>query len=82
MALGATNRSYPGGQLRCHHPGRWQEKKKNRGYDRPQSGAMVAQLRLGARTSATSARGNREVTVGHALSTPTIVIAPQNVGRS
>jgi hypothetical protein len=40
------------------------------------------QLRLGAGTSATSAHGNREVTVGHALSTPTVAIAPRNAGRS
>jgi hypothetical protein len=30
------------------------------------------QLRLGAGTSTTSAHGNREVTVGHALSIPTV----------
>jgi hypothetical protein len=40
------------------------------------------QLRLGAGTSAASAHGNREVTVGHALSTPTVAIAPRNAERS
>jgi hypothetical protein len=28
MALGATDQSYPDGRLRCHHPGRWQEKEE------------------------------------------------------
>jgi hypothetical protein len=40
------------------------------------------QLRLGAGTSAASAHGNREVIVGHALSTPTVAIAPRNAERS
>jgi hypothetical protein len=40
------------------------------------------QLRLGAGTSAASAHGNREVTVGHALSTPTVATAPRNAERS
>jgi hypothetical protein len=40
------------------------------------------QLRLGAGRNAASAPGNREVTVGHALSTPTLAIAPQSAGRS
>jgi hypothetical protein len=42
MALGTADRSYPDGRLRCRHPGRWKKKKKNRGHDRPQSGALVA----------------------------------------
>jgi hypothetical protein len=41
-----------------------------------------SQLRLGAETSAASAHRNREVTVGHALSIPTVAIAPQNAERS
>jgi hypothetical protein len=40
------------------------------------------QLRLGAGTSAASAHGNREVTVGHALSIPTVAIVPRNAERS
>jgi hypothetical protein len=40
------------------------------------------QLRLGVGTSAASARDNREVTVGHALSIPTVAIAPRNAERS
>jgi hypothetical protein len=40
------------------------------------------QLRLGAGTIATSAHGNRKVTVGHALSIPTVATAPWNAGRS
>jgi hypothetical protein len=40
------------------------------------------QLRLGAGTSATSAHGHREATVGHALCTPTVATAPRNATRS
>jgi hypothetical protein len=42
------------------------------------------QLRLGAGTSASAAsvHDNKEVTVGHALSTPTVAIAPRNAERS
>jgi hypothetical protein len=40
------------------------------------------QLRLGAGMSAASATGNREVTVGRVLSTPTVAVAPQNAERS
>jgi hypothetical protein len=40
------------------------------------------QLRLGAGMSAVSAPSNREVTVGRALSTPTVATAPRNAGRS
>jgi hypothetical protein len=40
------------------------------------------QLRLGAGTSVASAHGNREVTVGHALSIPTVGTAPRNAERS
>jgi hypothetical protein len=40
------------------------------------------QLRLGAGTSAASAHDNREVTVGHALSIPTVATAPRNAERS
>jgi hypothetical protein len=40
------------------------------------------QLRLGAGMSAASAHGDKEVIVGHALSTPTVDIAPQNAERS
>jgi hypothetical protein len=42
----------------------------------------LPQLRLGAGTSATSAHGNREVTVGHALSIPTVATVPRNAERS
>jgi hypothetical protein len=35
-------------------------------------------LRLGAGTSVASAHDNREVTVGHALSIPTVATAPRN----
>jgi hypothetical protein len=55
MALGAANWSYPDGRLRCHHPGRWQKKKKNRGHDKPQSGAPVA----AAATRGRDERGKR-----------------------
>jgi hypothetical protein len=41
-----------------------------------------SQLRLGAETSVASAHGHREATVGHALCTPTVATAPQNVARS
>jgi hypothetical protein len=41
-----------------------------------------SQLRLGAETSATSARDRRGVTAAHALYTPTVAIAPQSVARS
>jgi hypothetical protein len=41
-----------------------------------------SQLRLGAGTSAASAHGHREATVGHALCTPTVATAPQNAARS
>jgi hypothetical protein len=59
------------------------KKKKNRGHDKPQSGAPVAaQLRLGAGTSAAGTHGNKEATVGHALSTPIVAIAPRNAERS
>jgi hypothetical protein len=37
-----------------------------------------SQLRLGARTSATSAHDHMEATVGHALCTPTVATAPRN----
>jgi hypothetical protein len=40
------------------------------------------QLRLRDGTSTRSAHGNREVTVGHALSIPTVATAPRNVERS
>jgi hypothetical protein len=40
------------------------------------------QLRLGAGTSATSAHNNRKVTMGHALSIPTVATAPWNAKRS
>jgi hypothetical protein len=40
------------------------------------------QLRLGVETSATSAHGNREATVGHALSIPTVATAPRSAARS
>jgi hypothetical protein len=40
------------------------------------------QLWLGAGTSAASAHDNREVTVGHALSIPTVATAPRNAERS
>jgi hypothetical protein len=58
------------------------KKKKNRGHDRSQSGAPVAAAVTGARMSAASAPGNREVTVGRALSTPIVTTAPRNAGRS
>jgi hypothetical protein len=40
------------------------------------------QLRLGAGTSATSAHDRRGVTAAHALYTPTVATALQNVARS
>jgi hypothetical protein len=40
------------------------------------------QLWLGGRTSVASAHGNREVTVGHALSIPTVATAPQSAETS
>ena len=42
----------------------------------------LPQLWLGAGTSAASAHGNREVTVGHALSIPTVAAVPRNAKRS
>jgi hypothetical protein len=83
MALGTTNRRYPDGPLRCHHLGRWQEKR--RGTAVTISRILVLrspQLRLGAGTSAASAHSNREATVSHALSTPTVAIVPQNAESS
>jgi hypothetical protein len=41
-----------------------------------------SQLRLGAKTSATSAHDRRGVTTAHALYTPTIAIVPRSVARS
>jgi hypothetical protein len=41
-----------------------------------------SQLRLGAGTSAASAHGHREATVGHALCTPIVSTAPRNAARS
>jgi hypothetical protein len=58
------------------------KKKKNRGHDRPQSGAPVAAAATGAGTSVASAPGNREVTMGRAVSTPTVATSPRNAGRS
>jgi hypothetical protein len=40
------------------------------------------QLWLGAGMSAASAHGNREVTVGHALSIPIVTTTPRNAERS
>jgi hypothetical protein len=40
------------------------------------------QPRLGAGTSAASTHNNREATVGHALSTPTVATTPRNAARS
>jgi hypothetical protein len=41
-----------------------------------------SQLRLGTRTSATSAHSRRGVTTAHALYTPIVAIAPRSVVRS
>jgi hypothetical protein len=41
-----------------------------------------SQLRMGAKTSATSAHGRRGVTAAHAPYTPTVTIAPRSVTRS
>jgi hypothetical protein len=62
--------------------GSGKKKKKNRGYDKPQSGTPVAAATAGAGTSATSAHGNREATVGHAMSIPTVSTAPRSAERS
>jgi hypothetical protein len=40
------------------------------------------QLVAGMSASAASAHGNREMTMGHALSTPTVAKAPQSAERS
>jgi hypothetical protein len=58
------------------------KKKKNHGHDRLQSGAPVALAAAGGRASAASTHGNKEVTVGHALSIPTVTTAPRNAERS
>jgi hypothetical protein len=58
------------------------KEKKNHDPDRSHADAPVAVAAVGAGTSAASAPGNREVTVGHVMSTPTLAIAPRSAGRS
>jgi hypothetical protein len=58
------------------------KKKKNHIHDSPQSGAPVTVAAAGGRDECGRCPGNREVTVGRALSTPTLAIAPRSAGRS
>jgi hypothetical protein len=58
------------------------KKKKNRGHERPRSAASDVAAVTRAGTSATSAHGHREATVGHALCTPIVATAPRNATRS
>jgi hypothetical protein len=58
------------------------KKKKNRGHDRMQSGAPVAVAATRGRNERDKRPDNREVTVGRALSTLTLAIAPRSARRS
>jgi hypothetical protein len=78
MALGPTNRDYLDGRLGCR-PRDGKKKKKGRGYERPQSTALVVAAATGAGAIATSAHGHRGVTTARALYTQR---SPQRRGVS
>jgi hypothetical protein len=76
-----TRVAQTGGSGAITHDGK-KKKKKNRGHEKPHSAALVVAAATGAETSVTSAHGRRGVTAAHALYTPTVTTAPQNVARS
>jgi hypothetical protein len=75
-----TGTTQTGGSGAIPRDGR--KKKKGRGYEKPQSTALVVAAATGAGVTATNAHDHKGVTAARALYIPTVATAPRSVARS